>query len=86
MPTEAIHQAISASAAIRTPAIGIPTTPARPVRSRRSQHDWTLVPRVAVVGADAVGGYFGGMLARAGVHVTLIGRAAHVNAEGVMAS
>src|ERR1051325_8235239 len=38
-----------------------------------------LWPRVAVVGAGAVGGYFGGMLARAGAHVTLIGRAAHVN-------
>jgi 2-dehydropantoate 2-reductase len=31
-------------------------------------------PRVAVVGAGAVGCYFGGMLARAGVPVTLIGR------------
>ena len=30
--------------------------------------------RVAVVGAGAVGCYFGGMLARAGVHVTLLGR------------
>src|SRR5918999_6001776 len=36
-------------------------------------------PRVAVVGAGAVGGYFGGMLARAGAHVTLIGRPAHVD-------
>ena len=35
-------------------------------------------PRVAVVGAGAVGGYFGGMLARAGAHVTLIGRPLHV--------
>lgn len=31
-------------------------------------------PQVAVVGAGAVGGYFGGMLARAGVPVVLIGR------------
>jgi 2-dehydropantoate 2-reductase len=31
-------------------------------------------PTVAVVGAGAVGGYFGGMLARAGVPVTLISR------------
>jgi 2-dehydropantoate 2-reductase len=38
----------------------------------------TTVPRVAVLGAGAVGCYFGGMLARAGVPVTLIGRAAHV--------
>jgi 2-dehydropantoate 2-reductase len=36
-------------------------------------------PRVAVVGAGAVGGYFGGMLARAGAHVTLIGRPVHVD-------
>ncbi|HXV77869.1 MAG TPA: 2-dehydropantoate 2-reductase [Candidatus Polarisedimenticolaceae bacterium] len=31
-------------------------------------------PRVAVVGPGAVGGYFGGMLARAGARVTLVGR------------
>jgi len=37
-------------------------------------------PRVAVMGAGAVGSYFGGMLARAGMEVTLIGRAAHVEA------
>jgi 2-dehydropantoate 2-reductase len=36
-------------------------------------------PRVAVVGAGAVGGYFGGMLARAGARVTLIGRREHVD-------
>jgi len=40
-------------------------------------NDW---PRVAVVGAGAVGCYFGGMLARAGAPVTLIGRAPHVEA------
>jgi 2-dehydropantoate 2-reductase len=37
-------------------------------------------PRVAVVGAGAVGCYFGGMLAGAGAPVTLIGRAQHVEA------
>jgi len=37
-------------------------------------------PRVAVVGAGAVGCYYGGMLARAGVPVTLIGRPVHVEA------
>ena len=37
-------------------------------------------PRVAVVGAGAVGGYFGGMLARAGADVTLIGREKFVEA------
>lgn len=35
---------------------------------------------VAVMGAGAVGCYFGGMLARAGHHVTLIARPAHVEA------
>lgn len=38
----------------------------------------TAWPRVAVVGAGAVGGYFGGMLARAGAPVTLVGRPMHV--------
>lgn len=37
-------------------------------------------PRVAVVGAGAVGCYYGGLLARAGAPVTLIGRPAHVAA------
>jgi len=37
-------------------------------------------PRIAVVGAGAVGGYFGGMLARAGAPVMMIGRAAFVEA------
>lgn len=37
-------------------------------------------PRFAVFGAGAVGGYYGAMLARAGVPVVLIGRAAFVQA------
>ncbi len=37
-------------------------------------------PRIAVVGAGAVGGYFGGMLARAGLPVLFIGRPAFVDA------
>lgn len=37
-------------------------------------------PRVAVIGAGAVGGYFGGMLAYAGAPVTMIGRQAFVDA------
>jgi len=37
-------------------------------------------PRIAVVGAGAVGGYFGGLLARAGASVTMIGRPAFVDA------
>ena len=36
--------------------------------------------RIAVMGAGAVGCYYGGMLARAGHDVTLIGRSAHVEA------
>jgi len=35
---------------------------------------------VAIVGAGAIGSYFGGLLARAGFKVTLIGRAGHVEA------
>jgi len=37
-------------------------------------------PRVALVGAGAVGGYFGGMLARAGAPVVMIGRPPFVEA------
>ncbi len=40
-------------------------------------HTW---PRVAVVGAGAVGCYFGARLAKAGAQVTLIGREAPMNA------
>src|SRR6516225_4058720 len=40
----------------------------------------TTWPRIAVVGAGAVGSYFGGMLARAGAPVMMIGRAAFVEA------
>jgi 2-dehydropantoate 2-reductase len=45
-----------------------------------SAQNW---PRIAVVGAGAVGGYFGGMLARAGAQVTFIGRPAFVDAVRV---
>src|ERR1700678_760729 len=37
-------------------------------------------PRIAVMGAGAVGSFFGGMLARAGAPVILIGRAAYAEA------
>ena len=37
-------------------------------------------PKIAVVGAGAVGGYFGGLLARAGASVMMIGRPAFVEA------
>ncbi len=37
-------------------------------------------PKIAVVGAGAVGGYFGGLLARAGAPVVTIGRPAFVEA------
>lgn len=39
-------------------------------------------PRIAVVGAGAVGGYFGGLLAHAGAPVIMIGRQAFVDAVG----
>jgi len=42
--------------------------------------DETNWPKIAVVGAGAVGGYFGGMLARAGAPVTMIGRRAFAEA------
>src|SRR5258708_4438778 len=41
------------------------------------QESW---PKIAVVGAGAVGGYFGGLLARAGAPVTMIGRVPFVEA------
>jgi 2-dehydropantoate 2-reductase len=41
------------------------------------QQGW---PRIAVVGAGAVGGYFGGLLTRAGAPVAMIGRPAFVEA------
>ena len=53
-----------------------------PVESQVS--DW---PRISVVGAGAVGCYFGGMLARAGAPVTFIGRRPHMDAiahEGLL--
>lgn len=40
-------------------------------------------PKIAVMGSGAVGCYYGGLLARAGAPVTLIGRQAHV--DGVAA-
>src|SRR6056300_1647127 len=36
--------------------------------------------KIVVVGAGAVGSFFGGLLAKAGESVTLIGRAAHLKA------
>ncbi len=46
----------------------------------RAEIDLMQNEHVAIVGAGAVGCYFGGMLARSGLPVTLIGRAAHVEA------
>lgn len=42
-----------------------------------TEQNW---PEIAVLGAGAVGCYFGGLLARAGAPVTLIGRPNHVEA------
>jgi len=50
----------------------------------REAQDW---PRIAVVGAGAVGGYFGGVLVRAGAPVVFIGRKHFVdavNAKGLV--
>src|ERR1051325_1372170 len=44
-------------------------------------------PRIAVVGAGAVGGYFGGMFARAGAPTVFIGRkhfADAINSQGLV--
>lgn len=49
--------------------------------------DDIIWPKIAVVGAGAVGGYFGGMLARAGAPVVFIGRPSFVEAvqkEGLL--
>jgi len=43
----------------------------------QQQEGW---PKIAVVGAGAVGGYFGGLLAHAGAPVVMIGRPAFVEA------
>jgi len=43
----------------------------------QKQEAW---PKIAIVGAGAVGGYFGGLLARAGAPVVMIGRPAFVEA------
>lgn len=45
-----------------------------------TSHPPSALQTVAVVGAGAVGSYYGALLARAGHRVTLIGRAAHVQA------
>jgi len=36
--------------------------------------------RVAILGSGGLGGYYGGMLARAGADVTFIARGAHLDA------
>src|SRR6202521_4297899 len=53
----------------------------RPARQRGySVTEQDVWPKTAVVGAGAVGGYFGGLLARAGAPVVMIGRPAFVEA------
>jgi len=44
------------------------------------RHGTVSFDRITVMGAGAVGCYFGAMLARAGAQVTLIGRKAHIEA------
>lgn len=48
--------------------------------SQREGLAWRTPMSIAVVGAGAVGCYYGGMLARAGHRVTLVGREPHVSA------
>ncbi|MFI5121097.1 MAG: 2-dehydropantoate 2-reductase N-terminal domain-containing protein, partial [Thermoanaerobaculia bacterium] len=42
--------------------------------------EYTRRMRIAVIGAGGVGGYYGGILARAGHAVSLLARGAHLNA------
>jgi 2-dehydropantoate 2-reductase len=53
------------------------STPASATKALAGDPGW---PRVAVLGAGAVGSFFGGLLARAGAPVTLIARPQHVEA------
>jgi 2-dehydropantoate 2-reductase len=55
------------------------STEGAPDAVRKTEAD-SSAPLVAIVGAGAVGCYYGGMLARAGVPVRLIGRRVHVDA------
>ncbi len=57
----------------------VPPKPPAPARDDGPMTTPALL-QVAVMGAGAVGCYYGGMLARAGHPVTLVGRAAHVQA------
>lgn len=54
-----------------------PYDPGRAVAIQMTNQAWS---KIVVVGAGAIGSYFGGMLARAGAQVTLIGRPNHVAA------
>src|SRR5215469_15680453 len=56
--------------------IGIPNSGPRPMQATMQ----TRLRPVTVVGAGALGCLFGGVLARAGTPVTLVGRAPHVAA------
>jgi 2-dehydropantoate 2-reductase len=54
---------------------------ARRNTAKNEQPTWRTLPmKIAVMGAGAVGCYYGGMLARAGHEVVLIGRPQHVDA------
>src|SRR5487761_1372778 len=71
-----------ASTDAEIPSAVFPEPDGKPLISRNrgttmQENQW---PRIAVLGAGAVGCYFGGMLARAGAPVTLIGRPQHVEA------
>jgi 2-dehydropantoate 2-reductase len=50
------------------------------VHKQEKRMNNSSTPKIAVIGAGAVGSVIGGLLARAGVDVTLIARKAHVEA------
>jgi len=51
-----------------------------PPRPMPAEHEGKTIMKIAVMGAGAVGCFYGALLARAGHAVTLIGRAQHVEA------
>jgi 2-dehydropantoate 2-reductase len=77
LPSPAYFERLAQAECLCHPHIMRESWPTQHLLMSAMQNDW---PRIAVVGAGAVGCYFGGMLARAGAPVTLIGRAPHVDA------
>ncbi len=75
------ESAAAAAAGPPRPAVGLAPEREAALLAAWQQQGRAAAPlRVAVMGAGAVGCYFGGLLARAGHDVVLIGRATHVQA------